>query len=596
MSGHTKYVYAFGPFLLNPAEGLLLRNGKPVALTPKAFETLLVLVRSAGHVVGKDVLIKAVWPDTYVEEANLTQNVFTLRKALGSGDRGRPYIETIPRRGYRFVSTVRKLRAGSSRKQVAKKGGRSRVAQGRRKTAAKAVTSIAVLPLVNAGADPGAEYLSDGITESIINKLSRLPGLRVMARSTAFRYKGRETDPQEVGRQLGVGAVLMGRVLQLGQRLIIRTELIDATNGYHIWGEEYKREASDLLAVQEDIACDISDKLKLKLTGEQKKLLAKRHTENTEAYHAYLKGRYYWNRRTESGLLKGIEYFQRAIAVDSDYALAYTGLADCYSLLNSYGVLPPRVSIPKTKEAAEQALRIDEMLAEAHASLGLVNMVYEWDWAGAESEFKRAIKLDPNYATGHHWYALYLRAVGRFDQALVEIRRAQRLDPLSLIIGAAAASHFFYARQYDQAIAGCRETLDLDANFHVARGILGEAFVQKRMYQAAVEELQKVVGLSGGPEALALLGHAYALSGHRDEAMKVLDELGGLARRRYIDPSYVALIYTGLAQKDSAFEWLEKSYDDRVPLLSMLKVDPRLDILRSETRYLKLLRRVGLTP
>lgn len=585
-------IYEFGPFRLDPLERRLLHKGQPITLTPKAFETLVVLVERSGHVVGKDELMSAVWPDAHVEESNLTQNIFTLRKVLDAHGDSSSYIETVPKRGYRFTATVRK---GSGLEPV-RTGPLAALSQGiqtERRGKGGALKSLAVLPLVNASADPNAEYLSDGITESIINSLSQLRGLRVMARSTVFRYKGQEVDPQEVGRALGVRAVLTGRVLQLGKRLIIRTELTETAGGRQIWGEQYDREPLDILAVQEEISREISEKLRLRLTGQQKQLLTKRYTEKTAAYHAYLKGRYYWNRRTEEGFKRAIEFFHQAIKEDPDYALAYAGLADCYNLLNSYGLIAPRESAPIIKAAVAQALRIEERLAEAHASLGHVKMLHDWEWAGAEREFQRAIELNPSYATAHHWYALYLRSRGRFDESLAEIRRAQKLDPLSLIINTVIGTHFYYTRHYDKAIEQCRETLALDPNFHVAYGVIGEAYTQKGMYQEAVAELQKALALSDSPEGLAMLGYAYALMGEKKEARQVLARLQRLSEMRYVKPSFEAIICIGLGDKERAFEWLDRAYEDRNELLVMLRVDPRLEPLRDDERFSELLLRVG---
>jgi TolB-like protein/Tfp pilus assembly protein PilF len=593
MNRQPYYVYEFGPFRLNPPERLLLHESTSVPLTPKVFDTLVVLVRNSGHVVSKDELMREIWPDTNVEEANLTQNVSMLRKVFGLRDKGNIYIKTIPKLGYRFVANVRKVAIDSD--ELAAEQGTTRPSTEQSATQrSQAIDSLAVLPLANASADPNAEYLSDGITESIINSLSQLPRLRVMARSAVFRYKDKEVDAKEVGRELGVRAVLTGRVLHLGNKLIIRTELIDVSDGRQIWGEQYDREPLDIIAVQEEISREISEKLRLRLTGQQKKLLKKRYTENTEAYHAYLKGRYYWNKRTEEGFKRGIEYFQKAINEDPNYALAYAGLADCYNLLNSYGVMPPRESAPLIKAAANQALKIDGVLAEAHTSLGHVKMMHDWDWPGAEKEFKSALGLNPNYATAHHWYALYLRAMGRFEESLKEIRQAQRLDPLSLIINTVVGTHFYYARQYDKAIAQCQETLELDPNFHVAYGVLGEAYTQKGMYKEAIAVLQKAISLSPGPDGMAMLGYAYAMAGQRGQAKKVLNNLQNLSRRRYIEPASRAIIYTGMAEREQAFAWLERASEDRNELLVMLKVDPRLDTLRSDSRLAEMLWRVGL--
>jgi TolB-like protein/Flp pilus assembly protein TadD len=588
------YIYEFGSFRLNPRERLLLRGTMVVPLTPKVFDTLIVLVRNSGHVVSKDELMREIWPDIHVEEANLTQNVSLLRKLLDQRDQQHPYIETIPKFGYRFSADVRKVLADESAATAREQDAPAAAAQERPGEQTQAIQSLAVLPFANASADPNAEYLSDGITESIINSLSQLPPLRVMARSTVFRYKDREADPQKVGREMGVRAVLMGRLLYLGNKLIIRTELIDVSDGRQIWGEQYTCEPLDILAVQAEISREISEKLKLRMSGQQKHLLTKRYTENTEAYQAYLKGRYYWNKRTEEGFKKAIEYFRQAIREDPNYALAYAGLADCYNLLNSYGWLRPTESAPLIKAAAGQALKIDEALAEAHTSLGHVKMMHDWDWAGAVREFRRAVELNPNYATAYHWHALYLRAMGRFDESLAKIRQAQSLDPLSLIINTVVGTHFYYARQYDKAIAQCRVTLELDRSFRVAYGVIGAAYTQKGMYKEAVAELRKAISISSGPEGLAMLGYTYARAGRRSEAEKILNRLKKMSDRRYIEPASIALIYTGLTETEQAFKWMGKAYQDRNELLLMLKVDPRLDALRSDTRFTELLRRIGL--
>ncbi len=461
----------------------------------------------------------------------------------------------------------------------------------------QAIDSVAVLPFVNVGADPNTEYLSDGITESLINSLSQLPNLRVVPRSLVFRYKGKEIDPQKAGKDLNVRAVLTGRVVQRGDTLSIQTELVDVGKVSQLWGQQYNRKLADILAVQEEITREISEKLLPRLSGEEKKRLTKTYTESTEAYQLYLKGRYYWNKRTEEGLKKGAEYFQQAIEKDPGYALAYTGLADCYSILGAYEVLPPKEAYPKAKAAAAKALEIDATLAEPHASLGWVYHFYEWNWSGAESEFQLAIRLNPSYATAHHWYGFCLNTMGRFDEALAEIKRAQELDPLSLVISSNVAFSFYLARQYDRAIEQFRKTLEMDPNFAYAHYRLGRTYMQKAMFGEAIVELQKAVALAGGsPFRVASLGQAYALSGKRGEALKILDELKELSKQRQVYPAVIAEIYVGLGEKDQAFAWLEKAYAERSGQLRHLKVEPAYDRLRSDPRFQDLLRRVGLPP
>jgi len=485
--------------------------------------------------------------------------------------------------------------------EAVKKSTRAPSGSGRRSPSASrrrtrgAINSLAVMPLVNASADPNTEYLSDGITESIINNLSQLPNLRVLARSMVFRYKGQEVDPQKVGRELGVRAVLTGRVLQLDDSLVIRTELVHVSDGTQLWGEHYNRKLGDIFAVQEEIARQISEKLQMRLSGEEERRLAKRHTENAEAYRLYLKGRYHWNKRDKLANEKGIEFFQRAIEVDPNYALAYAGLADSYIVLGFHGVLPPNEVMPKAKQAAEKALQIDDSLAEAHISLAYVTEAYDWDWPRAERGYKNAIRLNSNYATAHHWYGEYLALVGRFDEAIAELQKAKEIDEsLSLIINTAVGLVLYLARQYDRAIEEHRRTLDLDPNFAHTHLCLGLAYLQKSMFDEAIAELQTALAIFGeNPRAAAVLAYAYAISGKKDEAQALFDDLKDRSLRQYIAPCLIGLICIGLGDHDQAFAWLEKGCDERDLGLIWLKVEPMADKLRSDSRFENFLRRVG---
>jgi serine/threonine protein kinase/Flp pilus assembly protein TadD len=464
----------------------------------------------------------------------------------------------------------------------------------RRQRTRAGIDSLAVLPLLNDSADPNMEYLSDGITENIINNLSQLPKLRVVPRNTVFRYKGKQIDPQKIGQALNTRAIVTGRVRQIGDRLIVGVELVDVVNESQLWGEQFNLELTDIFKVQEEIAREIIEKLRLKLTETEKKRLAKRHTRNTESYQLYLKGRFYWNKRTEEALKKGIEYFRQAIEVDPGYALAYAGIADCYGTLNFFGDLPPQESATKAKAAAKKALEIDDTLAEAHASLGLVKLVYDWDWAGAERDFKRAIKLSPNYATARDWYSTCLMVTGRIDEALLEIKHAQELDPLSPIINTGLARQFYYARQPEHAIDQCLKILEMEPTFAPAHWFLGQAYEQKGKYQEAISELQQAVDYSGG-RALMLgsLGYAYGVSGRAAEAQVVLDKLPEESQR-YIPALAFAFVHAGLGQKDQAFEWLDKAYAERFGWLILLNVEPKLDELRSDPRFTDLVRHLKL--
>jgi len=461
----------------------------------------------------------------------------------------------------------------------------------------QAIDSLAVLPFVNAAADPNTEYLSDGITESLINSLSQLPKLRVMSRSSVFRYKGRETDSQAVGRELKVQAVLTGRLVQRGENLSLSAELVDARDNTHIWGEQYNRKLADTQAVQQEIAREITDKLRLKLSGLEKQSLAKRHTQNPEAYQDYLKGRYYWNKRTGESLKTAVGHFEQAIAKDPAYAQAYAGLADCYVLQSSLEAVPAREAFPRAKALAQKALEMDETLAEAHAAVAFAVQTHDYDWGSAERHYQRALELNPSYATAHQWYAQCLLSMGRFDQALTQMRRAQELDPLSLIINTFVGVVLDWSGGPDEAIEQLRKTLALDPNFMVAHGRLGGAYMEKSMYREAIAELQTAVQLSGGAWAVAgCLGYAYAVSGNQIQARQILDEFRRRASRQYVPALAFAMVYTGLGDKDRAFEWLSKAVEERGQHVTWLKVNPLWDPLRSDPRFTDLLRRMNLAP
>ena len=459
-----------------------------------------------------------------------------------------------------------------------------------------AIDSIAVLPFENQNHDPNTDYLSDGVTESIINSLTQLPNLKVIARSSVFRYKGKESDPVTIGKELGVRAVLVGRMMQRGDNLNISTELVDVRENKQLWGEQYERKAADLMSLQRDIASQIADNLRLKISGEQHNRMMKSYTASPEAYQLYLKGRFYWNKRTGDSLKKSIEYFNRAIEIDPSYALAYSGLADAYGLLPNYNAASPAEAIPKAKAAARKAVELDDSLAEAHTSLATVLIAYDWNVPESTKEFKRAIELNPNYATAHHWYSDGpLAATGRFDEAIAEMKRAQELDPLSLIINAEMGSIYYYARQYDKAIEQLRKTIEMDQSFYYARWNLGQAYEMKGMYPQALAEYETAMRLGNDPGLLGLIGHAHAMSGKREEAMKDLDQLKDISRQRYIPPYSFAQVYAALGDKDEAFKWLEKAYQDRDPGILLIKIDPMFDSLHSDPRFNDLVRRMGLT-
>ena len=463
-------------------------------------------------------------------------------------------------------------------------------------TKGKPIESLAVLPLVNAGGDPDAEYLSDGITETIINKLSQIPKLRVMARSTVFTYKGKENDPRKVGKELGVGAVLVGNLIRRGDSLIIGMELVSVEDGRQLWGEQYNKRQGDILAVQQDISREVTNGLRLKLSGEESKLIAKNYTENTEAYQLYLKGRYFWSKFNEDGLKKSIDYFNQAIAIDPNYALAYTGLANAYNVQGAMGIVPPSQTWSKAKWAAEKAVELDGTLSKSHQVLGGVKLMYEWDWRGAERELTRAIELNPTDGEPHNLYAYYFQATGQLDKAVSEIRRGQELAPLSSIINSDVAYALYYQGNYEEAIKAYRKAQEIDPHFGPSPLFLpAQIYEQKGEYNQAIAECQKAFSIFGrDPGILSVLGYVYAVAGKRREAQTILNEIETLWSRSYLSPIDVALVHTGLGDKDGAFAWLTKAYDARDPQLIWLNVEPELKSLRTDPRFKDLLRRMGL--
>jgi len=457
-------------------------------------------------------------------------------------------------------------------------------------TSATTINSIAVLPFINVNASSDSEYLSDGITDSLINSLSQLPRLKVIARGSVFSYKGKEVNPQDVGRELKVQALVTGRITQRGDELSISVELMDTRDKSHIWGQQYNRKISDLLAVQEEISSDISENLRLKLTGEEQKRVTKRYTEDVEAYQLYLKGRHFADQYDEEGFKKAVEDFNAAIAKDPNYALAYAGLAEAYWIASAQS-LPPREAMPKAREAAVKALRIDDTLAEAHTSLASVQAFYDYDLPGAEKEFKRAIELNPGSASAHQWYGWYLAVLKRADEALREIRRAQELDPLSLLINGELGMPFYFTRQPDRALEQYRKAVEMDPNNSFARISLAMTYIQKRMYDEAISVASKPE--SDDAYLLAAAGDAYARLGKRTDALKMIERLKEQSKRRYVPPFAIAIIHIGLGEKEQALDLLEKSYENREDTMTWLNSDPILDDLRSEPRFQELVRRVG---
>jgi DNA-binding winged helix-turn-helix (wHTH) protein/TolB-like protein/Tfp pilus assembly protein PilF len=649
---------------------LLLRRGKPVPLAPKAVETLLLLVENSGRLVDKEELMKRVWPDTFVEEGNLTTNIHLLRKVLGKGSKGQEYIETIPRRGYRFTAEVKEnptesadlpiqaaakpegviqekreppptveAQAGAGvRPEIAgasapgmdeaqrigpKAGLRARpltqaVAAGitlvglvmvwthfrpRRglgPSEVKAgVRSIAVLPLKPLNSDPNDEYLGLGMADALITRLGGLHQVVVRPVGAVRKYADTEQDPLIAGRELKVDTVLEGSIQRLHDRTRVTVRALRVDDGVQLWGGEFDAKFSDVFAVQDSISKRVAGALALELNDDEQRRLSRRYTGNSKAYELYLRGRYFWNKGSGEGFKKGVGYFEQAIQMDPKFALAYSGLADSYILMGSYshGQIPPREAMSKARAAAERALAIDDTLAEAHASLAFVKLNYDWDWPGVEREFRRALELDPNDARTHHWYSNYLMAMSRTQEALAESRRALELSPTDVAINEHLGWAYLMARQYDQAIEHSRATLELDPDFVQAHRVLSLADLYGGHYEVAISELQKAVQpTAADPVPLALLARAYALSGRAAEARNLLRELEELSKQRYVSPADIAVLRGDLGEKDEAFQWLGKAYEERSNFLINLKVDPAFDSLRSDPRFAALSARIGLPP
>jgi TolB-like protein/DNA-binding winged helix-turn-helix (wHTH) protein/Tfp pilus assembly protein PilF len=626
-----KDLYEFGDYRLNVADRSLWRADEPVAITPKALELLCLLVERPNKVIAKEEIIQRLWPDTIVEEANLTQTVFLLRKAL-NGDASK-WIETAPRRGYKFSGEVR--RATVAEENEAAHSTETESLTSEKVAAARpsqqkafyqwmavalllagllfagrffwqrdaqpvaplsAIKTIAVLPFKSLETAAQDEYLGLGVSDDLITRLSNVRQITVRPTSAMRRYLGQSKDAVTIGRELGVDAVLEGNFRQADQRIRFTVQLINVSDGRTLWAEKFDEQFTNIFSVQDSISERVISSLTIQLSGAEQARFTKRFTTNSEAYRLYLQGRYFWNKRTEAGFRKSIELFNQAIALDPTYARAYTGLADAYGLLASYNFLPPSEGYPKTKAAAERAIALDDSLAEAHTSLASVLNSYEWDWRGAERAYQRAIELDPGYVTAHQWYGECLIQLGRFAEAEQQMQAAIKADPLSLIAHTNLGWTHFMARDYDRAIAQLRKVIEMDAHFVNARLKLGMAYLQKGQMTEANHELTQAQTLGGeSSQILAARAHAYVKANAPAEALRLVAQLETRARNAYVEPSDIALIYTALGKKDEAFAWLEKARVQRSEaLLCWLKVDPRVDPLRDDARFAELLKAIGL--
>lgn len=584
-SESSKRIYEFGPFRIDLERYLLFREGKTVQLSPKVLETLIFLIEHRGTVVKKEDIISRVWPDTFVEESNLAQNIFLLRKALGEEKNEHRYIITVPGVGYRFVAPVIESFAQPSQTIPTPHAAISVVS----------VRSIAVLPFKNLTRKSDDEFLGPGIADALIMRLSSIRRLKVRPTTAVLKYSDSVYDPLVIGRELSVDALLDGVYQKIGEQIRVSVQLVSVTNGVTLWATKFDENFTNIFAIQDSISEQVVSSLELELSGEEHKQLAKSYTDNVEAFQLYIKGRYFWNQRTTEGIKKGLEYAQQAIEIDPTYAPAYVGLADSYNLLGAqHSVLPPGESFPKARAAALRALEIDERLAEAYASLAFLNCCFEWDWSTAEQNFLKAIALKPNYPTAHHWYGEFLTTVAKFSEGLVELRTAQQLDPLSLAINADLAAAFYYAREYDRSENQLENLLDLNPNFIRARVILAKVWEQKGEYSKALEMLRTAIELSSeDPVTVSALAHTLAVAGQSAEANTIVDDLQRSRKRLYISAGSIATVYIGLDNKDLAFYWLEKAFENRDIDLVWLKVNPLFDPLRSDPRFKKLVERVS---
>ena len=640
MSLQTKAVFEFGPFRLNPTERLLLRGQTPVRLSPKVFDALVFLVENRGHLLEKDELLRKVWPDTFVEESNLAQHISILRKVLQEGDDGPRFIETVPKSGYRFIAEVRELcdadRDDNSLQdataepqnvpRVLEPGARESTPSRHnirnvafavlglvllltasililprwrrsRSLAPEPILSLAVLPLQNLSGDPAQEYFADGMTEALITDLAKIPGLKVISRTSMMQYKGSQKRLPKIAEELGVDGIVEGSVLRSGERVRITAQLVRAATDQHIWAESYERDLRDLVALQDEVSRNIAGQIQKRIAERAPQQLAASAAVNPQAREDYLKGRYFWNLRAEAGYRKAIDYFQSAVTADPQYAQAYAGLADSYALLGSLPNSKIRdTAMPKAKEMALTALKLDDSLADAHTSLAFVEMHYEWKLREAEQEFKRAIDLNPNYSTAHEWYAIDLIALGRLDDAVAEAKLARQTDPLSAIINTDVAEVLYWARRYDEALQQAHATLEMDPNFAHAHRVLERIYDEKHMFLDAIAEGERSLALTGEDTWMLLdLAHTYALAGRKTDMQNCLSRAAKISSGGVLpETGTTAEVYVVLGDADRAFQVIEDLYRRREGGLILLKADPPFDGLKSDPRFQKMSQRIGL--
>jgi len=565
-----------GPWLVQPTLNTVSRQDESVHLEPKTMQVLVHLAERAGEVVPKECLISAVWTDTFVTDDVLTRAISGLRRVFCDDAKAPQVIQTIPKGGYRLIAPILPVEAQS-----------------------RPIRSLIVLPFVNGSPDPDADYLSDGITECLNNVLSFFPQLKVVARSTAFRYKGTNLDPAAIGRELGVGAVVTGRAVLWCGNVSVQAELVDPATGNQAWGHRWTRPCADLLSLPEDLAREIAENLKVQLSGEQQRLLTHRPTSQPEAYQLFLKARYLYHQGTEESVRAAIRAYEQAVEIDADYALAFAGLADCHSFLScelDYGAIPPRVSEPVAEAAARRSLELDDRLAAGHSALACILKNYHWDWDSSEREYRQAISLNPNYSRAHDSYAGLLAALGRFDEALAQIESAHDIDPFSVAINTDFGYINYLTRDYTRAVNRLRLTLELRPDYIPARTLLSFVLERTGAREEAAEEYERALALTRGKEIpMAVLGRVLS-AGHHDQLRRGIEQLHGCANRRYVPACWFAALYTRLGENDQAFRWMEKAWKERSNWLIYLCVDPLFDDLRSDARFQDLAQRVGLPP
>jgi TolB-like protein/DNA-binding winged helix-turn-helix (wHTH) protein len=623
----------FGIYELDLKNGELRKAGQRLKLQPQPFKVLAILAVRAGETVTREEIQRQVWgEELFVDfERGLNVCIQQIRGALNDDADAPRYIETLPKRGYRFLAPVEKLEAqaqiaasGVASEQIsAVPSAHPKVKRFRLGVAlvsgflvisvllyfakisnrfpfrnvAKSIRSVAVLPFDNFSGDPEQQYFADGMTEALIAELGQIRDLRVPSRTSVMLYKRANKPLRQIAQELAVDALLEGSVTRSGDRVEITVQLLDGSRDQHLWGGTYDRDFRDVLALQHELARAITAELKISFSPQEHQHLKSSAPVNADAYAAYLHGRYYWYKRTIEGFQKSIQYYQQAVAADSNYAPAYAGLADAYALLGSSpnDGLPPNEAMPKAKAAAQKALELDDGLAEAHASLAYISMVYDWNWASAQKEFKRAIELNPNYAGAHEWYAEFLAARGRESEALSEMRRARDADPLLVLMHAAVAEALYFSRRYDDVISQCRQTLELDPDYPLAHFHLGRAYMGENNYPEAIAEYQKAQASLGETPAIVMaIGYANAKAGDHTAARKALEQLRAQSKRRYVPALYFAAIYTGLGDSDAGLTWLEKAYKEHSDYLIYLKVDPMADTLRSSPRFQTILQKIGI--